>query len=488
MAKPAPGHAHHIGNLNILFAITSIALFVTTIWLVWADYSREWKGYQREFVQMERDLASRQLAEAESDVDQRELQRIESELASAQQELDGRQAELSELEANRQELTDRRTLADIEERRLKAIFDSEKFFFEEGEKAPIGKGVSEDQFRSLEAEFNAAKQERISLDYDLANIDQEIRTVRSAVTDLTTNREELGQAATLVRRKLDSIADNFPNRFRNLPVVDFIDPSIEIKQVLVRNVTDDLNFAVVPRIDRCMTCHLGIDNPDYADAPQPYTTHPNLDMYVDRESPHSIDEFGCTSCHEGRGRSTEFVQVTHTPQNEEQRHEWEEKYNWKEDHYWDKPMYPNGMAESGCIKCHSDQVLVPGGEKVNEARTLYEMAGCWGCHNTVGFEDRRKTGPKLEHIVSKTNKDWALKWVRDPKSFKQSNYMPRFWNLSNNPDSELAARNNTEINAIVSYIFDKSNPLQYGSVPSGNATRGEATFNAVGCTGLPYRR
>ena len=49
-------------------------------------------------------------------------------------------------------------------------------------------------------------------------------------------------------------------------MVDFIDPTIEVHQVLVQNVTEELNFAKVPRIDRCKTCHLGIDNPDYADA------------------------------------------------------------------------------------------------------------------------------------------------------------------------------------------------------------------------------
>ena len=483
MAKVAPGHAYNISNLNILFAFSSIALFGATLWMVWADYSREWKGYQREFVEMERQGASQQLQEAQAGINQNEFQRIEQELAAAEQELTSREAELNELQAQRDELESRRTLADIAERELKAIYDSKKFFFEEGDHAPLGKRVSAEEFSALESDFFAARDLRVSLDLDISNVDSQSRTLQSKVSELTTARAELNQSATLIQRKIDSIADNFPNTFRNLPVVDFIDPSIEIKQVLVRNVTDDLNFIQVPRIDRCMTCHLGIDNPDYADAPQPYTTHPNLELYVDRESAHSIDEFGCTSCHEGRGRSTEFVGVTHTPRDEEQKLDWEARHDWVEDHYWDKPMYPVGLTEAGCLKCHSDQVLVPQGEQVNKSRMLYEAAGCWGCHNTEGFEGRRNTGPKLEHIVSKTTKDWALRWVKDPKSFKTSNYMPRFWDLENNLNSEIGDRNNTEIDAIVTYVFDKSKPLSYTSVPSGDVSQGQANFDELGCKG-----
>ncbi|HEY7820912.1 MAG TPA: cytochrome c, partial [Vicinamibacteria bacterium] len=192
---------------------------------------------------------------------------------------------------------------------------------------------------------------------------------------------------------------------------------------------------------------------------------------------------GCTSCHEGRGRAITFVGVNHTPKNEEQRHEWEEKYGWKEDHYWDKPMYPNGYAEAGCLRCHKDQVLLPGANQFNESRMLYEQAGCWGCHNTVGYEDRRKVGPNLLHIASKTTEDWALRWVKDPKSFKSATYMPRFWDLENNLDTEVGARNATEVAAIVSYVFSKSEPLSYGSVPNGDPANGKAIFETVGCQG-----
>lgn len=483
MAKTEPGHAHNISRLNILFAVSAIALFVTTLWLVWDDYSREWKVYQRQFFELERQTTREQIQSAEERVNQRELERIRNELDAAAQELEARRAEITELEGRLAELNDEWTLADIAERELKAVYDSRKFFFEEGEEAPLGRRVSRDGFEDLETRFFAAREERRSIEFERNQVQRQLRDLRSRAAELEGERDDLTQDGELLRRKLDSLAENFPNTFRNLPVVDFIDPSIEIQQVLVRNVTEDLNFAQVPRIDRCHTCHLGIDNPDYADAPQPFRTHPNLEMYVATESLHPRDRFGCTSCHEGRGRATTFVRAAHTPQNEEQEHEWVEEYGWAEDHYWDKPMYPNGMAEAGCIKCHEDQVLLPGADGYNESRQLYEAAGCWGCHNTDGFEDRRKVGPNLEHVAAKTTRDWAARWVKNPKGFKQSTYMPRFWDLSNNRDEDVGARNDTEVAAIVGYVFDKAKPLEYGPVPSGSSDRGRELVESVGCLG-----
>ena len=149
-------------------------------------------------------------------------------------------------------------------------------------------------------------------------------------------------------------------------------------------------------------------------------------------------------------------------------------------------MYPNGFAEAGCQKCHGDQVLLPGAEEFNKGRQLYEAAGCWGCHNTVGFEDARNVGPKLEHLVAKTTPEWVARWIRDPKSFKQSTYMPRFWNLENNLDADVGARNDTEVAAIVAYIFDKAVPLSYGVVPAGDVDRGLELVEERGLSRLPH--
>ncbi|MBW1945618.1 MAG: hypothetical protein JRJ51_22725, partial [Deltaproteobacteria bacterium] len=51
------------------------------------------------------------------------------------------------------------------------------------------------------------------------------------------------------------------------------------------------------RVDRCQTCHLGIDSQGLEKAPVPYQTHPEPTItWI-----HPIERFGCTLCHEGQG-------------------------------------------------------------------------------------------------------------------------------------------------------------------------------------------
>ncbi len=485
MGKEAPGHAYDISRLNVYFALASIGLLIATLWMIGADYSREWKRYQRQFAQMERQTTEAALQQARQDVDQPTLQQLEQQVAEAQTTLAANQQTIDELEARRKDTSDRRILADIEEREIKSVYDSRKFYFEENLQHHPEKAKGESaEFEELGSRFFEAREKRVSLDFELTEIDRELREIRARRTEIEGERSSLTERVDLIGRKLETLEPSFANFFRNLPVVDFIDPSIEVKQVLVRNVTEDLNFTQVPRIDRCMTCHLGIDNPDYEEAAQPFRTHPRLDLFVNRESSHPMDDFGCTSCHSGKGRALDFSRATHTPRDEEQKAEWESKYGWKEDHYWDNPMYPADFSESGCLKCHSETVHIPEADDFNRGRDLYEKAGCWSCHNTKGFEERRKVGPNLDHLVSKTTPEWTARWVKDPRSFKpHSTFMPRFWDLGNNSDEEFGARNRTEVASIVAYVFDKAEALSYAPAPVGSPERGQELVESIGCLG-----
>ena len=92
---------------------------------------------------------------------------------------------------------------------------------------------------------------------------------------------------------------------------------------------------------------------DFLEDIQPYTTHPKIDLMVGPSSSHPIREFGCTSCHAGRGRGTGFYSSAHSPNDKETEHRWKEELDWKPMHHWENPMLPTRYAEAGCYKCHS---------------------------------------------------------------------------------------------------------------------------------------
>ena len=98
MAKPAPGHAYNISGLNVIFGISSIALFVTTIWMVWDDYAREWKQYQRGFRALELAKSEEALAALEaSDVGGLEVE-LQAQVDAALARMQERQDELATAE------------------------------------------------------------------------------------------------------------------------------------------------------------------------------------------------------------------------------------------------------------------------------------------------------------------------------------------------------------------------------------------------------
>ena len=84
--------------------------------------------------------------------------------------------------------------------------------------------------------------------------------------------------------------------------------------------------------------------------PQPYSSHPRLDLFVGDSSPHPMKNFGCTICHQGQGSATSFKWSSHTPNTPKQAHEWHDEYGWFNNHHWIQPMLPARFEESSCLK------------------------------------------------------------------------------------------------------------------------------------------
>ena len=86
--------------------------------------------------------------------------------------------------------------------------------------------------------------------------------------------------------------------------------------------------------------------------PNPYTSHPRLDLFLGSLSPHKLSDLACTICHEGQGSATAFKWASHTPNSPEQGEQWAREYGWFNNHHWSFPMFPKRFAESACLKCH----------------------------------------------------------------------------------------------------------------------------------------
>jgi cbb3-type cytochrome oxidase cytochrome c subunit len=276
-----------------------------------------------------------------------------------------------------------------------------------------------------------------------------------------------------------------------------------IRQIVLPELTQDLNFRCVARCDRCTTCHLGIEQTvlplplgegrgeDWEEnagndsrkstieqhqritkpsaltpapspkgrgeeeIPQPFAAHSRLELYVGAGSPHPAEEFGCTICHEGQGSATDFHWAAHAPNDLAAALSWQAKYAWSRNPDWDFPMLPARFAESRCLQCHPSVTDLeptarfpdPPTAKLVAGYQLVRRLGCYGCHElddgpagrTWLGDAARKNGPSLRQVAEKTSLAHLADRIADPAHFMPSSTMPRLFGLVEHLDGAALA-------------------------------------------------
>jgi len=480
-------------KMHLVFGVLSVGLIGVTLAIIYADWNREWKQYQAEFRDMQIDRTRQRLEEATTaSVDR--VADLEKKLAAAQKELE---ANADEYAAAKERVRVGKantvsTRMSMQAKRAEA--DEARYEYELLKSEHRGPDTPRHLLRlaeyraRFEREFAEANRLRdiynkAELDFEAANkaLGEMTAAVNAIQKELVVATSETGR----LQRQLNGMRKNlFNDAFRNLPLVDFIAPSFRIQQTLINDIKDDIHFAHVGKVDRCQTCHVAIDKPGFEDAPQPLTTHPDLEMYVSDASPHASKLMGCTVCHEGNGMSTEFGRAAHTPRDYEQQKEWEAKYHWHKQHHWERPMLPKGLEQTSCNKCHTQPEQIPTAEVLLHGHTLFLQKGCYACHSIEkpAYQKQKNPGPTLRHVTEKLTPGWVNRWVADPWHFRPDTAMPRLFHLENNTDPLSTAQDNVMVEAATRYLFAKATPIDMPTPPNtGDVAAGEELFKVVGC-------
>jgi cytochrome c2 len=157
------------------------------------------------------------------------------------------------------------------------------------------------------------------------------------------------------------------------------------------------------RVDRCTTCHLGIDDPVFAAQREPFRTHPGTWLTT-----HPIERYGCTVCHGGLGEATDYVRAAHQPTPSLQ-----------------DAMRPLETIEANCGACHRS-LTPPDAPRLVAGRQLIVDSGCVACHDIPGFEGVGFHGPALDSLGYKVRPGWLEGWLKDPKSYLANSKMGNF--------------------------------------------------------------
>jgi cbb3-type cytochrome oxidase cytochrome c subunit len=569
-------------TLDIVFGVSSLLMLVSIVWMFAQDFYRPFKVVQREFRDVETAVAEQQMLDRVPTTEQfATIDKLTGDVEAAKKAVEDAKREnakkVSELLARQakadQEYADVKATHDSQAS-LYDILVEERDKASASERAAIEARVDAKRKELFDLkdklEKAATTVESVTTELKVARLEQKkdedaLAALQDKLRKMTADFDRFAKVAAQKKWKLgDSI--------RDWPVIDGFAPSVKPAQIVLEDLTIDYSFKRVPRYDRCTTCHLGIDRAafdramlakigddpgdltgrlkeardrlikrqkngetlgfDPGDLPTSvrsvklteaqktqFAAHPHLHLFVDGNSPHPLQQFGCTVCHAGQGSATEFVLAAHTPNNAPAEHEWEHAYGWERSHFWDFPMLPQRFVESSCLKCHHQVVdlahaaalydvqggkMTPGpGAKVLKGYNLIRENGCFGCHEIAGMKSgrqvgpdlrlepnpplddltpaerseiladtqnppgtMRKVGPSLYRIVEKTNQNWTRKWIQAPRSFRPDTRMPHFYGLSNNSKDVLPEDQkdfpDAEVSAIAHYLFAESDSYLQG--------------------------
>lgn len=560
---------YRVPALNALFAVSSALLLLFTVLMVWQDYDRQWKNIQADWNERLTDTYEKALKVEQASQGQL-LRELEPELVEIFNKLEADSAAEIQAEADRVgpagsparanfllerargilasdpkfsryvELQEARDFAatafDLKGKELRTFrgdFQAAKFLLDEEKKTLLEEygdtGPGAKAVRRANEEFGKEHVEELDhLTDEVAVLEEKATLAANAYDEFVENETRIdvsseGQTSLpVVAKDLETIGGqveraedlvatvekDWRNFVRNMPFVDFLAPTYKIEKVVLANLHEDLNFGTVPRIDRCKTCHVNIDNIDPAlqrdtleesrEWGSVFASHPRLDLFVGSMSPHPYGTFGCTTCHYGDGHATDFINSAHTPEDEEQEEEWKSKYDWHELHYQDYPMLKKKYTTSSCMKCHPHEQKLDGGGNFNLGYQVIKTYGCFGCHKIEKFKGFQKVGPNLSYIGGKVDRDFLYKWIRDPTHFRPTTRMPRFFDLSNSTGEmvvqdiqgetstlDFDLKNGVEALALATYIAKTSDRRDdlFALPEDGDPVRGRQTFRTLGCLG-----
>src|SRR5262249_22149019 len=186
-------------------------------------------------------------------------------------------------------------LADVsqEQQFAKSRLDAEYYQYKQAEHAGDLSATARYKARVDELEQQVA-----NLEAPIAELRARVAALQQEITDAEASLYELEQERRIRLSDYQRIRERMDDIMRPiLPGIRVAKPP-EIQQVVLTG----LNFTnfnePLMRVERCQTCHMGIERAGFEGEEQPYATHPHRDVL---SAHHPVEKFGCTVCHAGQG-------------------------------------------------------------------------------------------------------------------------------------------------------------------------------------------
>ncbi|OGL40458.1 MAG: hypothetical protein A2043_07730 [Candidatus Schekmanbacteria bacterium GWA2_38_9] len=400
---------------------------ITSISLIWSVYNetvtrRPWKDYQKEFFRLETAKLEKELEEAKNAIPADEFKEIDGKLRKLREEFNKK--EKSNEYKNAIKELDKKEIKLLEISQglqfAKSLTEEAYFLyqqaFDKGGNYQAKKAKWEKLFAETEKWGPVVKKATAERD----EIRKKVDSFKGEIPEFEEKLEKYKENIAKIEKKLDILSKKIP----------------EINQIVIQDFSRNNFDEPILKADRCLSCHLGTDRKGFEGFKEPYRTHVNYEIFIEK---HPVEKFGCTSCHDGQESGLAFYDAGHAPKDKKQETEWKKKYDWHPISHWEKPMLAGDFIQSSCRRCHALEEDIQGAPVLSEGINLFrEKIGCVNCHLVKGYEDVNKIGPSLKNIASKVNPSWIFQWVKNPKWYHAKTRMPNFL-LSDQETASVAA-------------------------------------------------
>ncbi|MCP4245648.1 MAG: c-type cytochrome [bacterium] len=292
---------YNTDRLNVWFAISSVILLVSTLWLAWVDYARPWHKYQDEYMDAQAGLAHLDYLQAEQESARQQLAAaaaaVEAAHAQVAAEDERRRAQEAELAnsapGSRPDLEDRvaqspsrasmdAALLDLDSRCAAVSIDfgaadaiiqvtANDYEHTLGEYGPdhTKTQAALAQLEAERAELNTLRADKEQIEDRQNLLRAKLAALDEPVAGAQRQYDQLAKVAADAAKKEDQYSNKFVKAVINPPFGDFVAPKgtpsrREVRQLVLPEVRQRLNYLDSYTTDRCTTCHLAIDNPEFS--------------------------------------------------------------------------------------------------------------------------------------------------------------------------------------------------------------------------------
>src|SRR5258708_6968363 len=218
--KKGVGHAYNVDFLNVVFAASSIFLFLSVIWMVWDDFDREWKKTQRQFANLEYQVTQAQRAQAVRAIDRTKIQQLEAQRKASEQQVAANRQKVDELQAKLKEADNAVLRATLDYNYMKATYDQDRYDYETSQankesSAARKKKTAEDEAVKLN-QLNLAMEKAIA---DKAEVQKQLGVYTGQAVAAEKQIEELNAEQNRLGKRVTVLAPSLgKNYLRNAPL------------------------------------------------------------------------------------------------------------------------------------------------------------------------------------------------------------------------------------------------------------------------------